>query len=275
MSDQRPPRTWILGDIHGCLQTLERLLEHLGADLALDRFCFVGDIINRGPASLASLRFVMNLGDRAIVTLGNHDLHLLAVLHGLRRPGKRDTISNILAAQDRDAIVDWLRTRPLLHEDPQGFVMVHAGIHPHWSLATARTRARELERALRADDYTDFLAEMYGNEPSLPDDASTRIERLRVSVNVFTRMRFCHLDGQLEFNESGPPMVAADGLLPWYAVPERIPIEPPIYFGHWSAHPAMAPPRVIPTDRGCVWGGYLAGFDVSSAISRSVPAVPA
>lgn len=271
MPDSKP-RTWVLGDVHGCLLPLEALLAKLGADPDKDHFCFVGDIVNRGPASLASLRWVMQLGDRAVVTLGNHDLHLLAVLHGVRKPGKRDTLDNIINAKDRSAIVDWLRTRSILYEHDQGFIMVHAGIHPHWTLDEARHRARELEHALRADDYTHFLADMYGNEPASPGGARTPIERLRVAVNVFTRMRYCHRNGELDFTASGPPAQTPGTLRPWYAVPGRRRIEKPIVFGHWSAHPAMAPPGIVPTDRGCVWGGHLAGFCADLGGMRSVPA---
>jgi len=192
----------VIGDVHGCLGTLEALVKKLGADPDRDHFCFVGDIVNRGPESLNSLRWIMNLGDRAYVTLGNHDLHLLATLHDIRRPGRRDTLDEILAAPDRDQIIDWLRTRPVLHDNIAGFVMVHAGIHPHWSLDQARAMARELEHALAADDYLHFLA--------------------------------------------APPCEAPSHLLPWYAVPGRRKWDKPVVFGHWSAHPAMAPPGIIP-----------------------------
>jgi bis(5'-nucleosyl)-tetraphosphatase (symmetrical) len=260
----------VIGDVHGCLGTLEALVKKLGADPDRDHFCFVGDIVNRGPESLNSLRWIMNLGDRAYVTLGNHDLHLLATLHDIRRPGRRDTLDEILAAPDRDQIIDWLRTRPVLHDNIAGFVMVHAGIHPHWSLDKARAMARELEHALAADDYLHFLADMYGNEPTHPRDATSDHERLRCSVNVFTRMRFCHPDGSLEFDHSAPPCEAPSHLLPWYAVPGRRKWDKPVVFGHWSAHPAMAPPGIIPTDRGCVWKGHLAGFNTDGASMQSV-----
>ncbi len=263
-------RSWVIGDVHGCLGELEALIEQLGADPEHDHFCFAGDIVNRGPASLASLRWVMSLGDRASVTLGNHDLHLLATLHDVRRTGKRDTLDEILAAPDRTTIIDWLRTRPILHDNKAGFVLVHAGIHPHWTLHYARKMARELEQALAADDYADFLAHMYGSEPAHPKDANTRYQRLRASVNVFTRMRFCHRDGRLDFEQSGPPSGAPSQLLPWYALPDRRRWEKPVVFGHWSAHPAIAPAGIIPTDRGCVWGGWLAGFNAEGGSMRSV-----
>lgn len=264
------PNTWVIGDVHGCLQPLEHLLRKLGANLDRDRFCFAGDIVNRGPASFESLRFVMQLGDRAEVTLGNHDLHLLAVLQGIRNPGKRDTLDDILNAPEREKIIYWLRTRSILYEDPHGFTMVHAGIHPHWTLAEARDRARELEQALAADDYADFLAHMYGNVPAHPEDAHSRHERLRSTVNVFTRMRYCTLDGNLDFEHSGPPSLAPPHLLPWYALPGRKPIDGPLVFGHWSAHPAIAPAGIVPTDRGCVWGGWLAGFNAAGGTMSCV-----
>ncbi len=266
------PSSWILGDLHGCVLPLEALLDRLDADLDRDHFYFVGDLVNRGPASLATLRLVMRLGERAIVTLGNHDLHLLAVLHGIRKPGRKDTLSNILSARDRGHIIDWLRHRSVMHETACGDVIVHAGIHPHWTLSEARTRARELESALRSDDYLRFLGEMYGNEPAHPDRATTEIERLRASVNVFTRMRYCHADGRLEFEVSGPPASAPQHLTPWYALPGRQPVPQRIVFGHWSAHPAMAPPGIVPTDRGCVWGGWLAGLSLGTGIMKAVRA---
>ena len=260
---------FVIGDLHGCIKPLKRLLAQLGANTRRDHFHFLGDLVNRGPDSLATLRFVRDLGDRATVVLGNHDLHLLAVLNGIREPSRKDTLGTILRAPDRDELTDWLRSRSILEVDEAaGHVRVHAGIHPRWSLSRAQRHAGEVERALRRKDYRRFLEVMYGNEPRHPDHARDRVERLRSSVNVFTRMRYCLADGSLDFSTSGPP-ADVQLLLPWYRVQHREPIALPILFGHWSAHPAMAPPLIVPMDRGCVWGGNLAGV----AVGGGAPAV--
>lgn len=271
-------RLFAVGDLHGCLDALRRLLDRIGFDPAADRLLFVGDLANRGPDSLGTLRYVRSLGDRATSLLGNHDLHLLAVHHGIRRPGRKDTLDDVLAAPDRDELMDWLRRRPVLHAD-DGVVAVHAGIPPHWSLGDARRRADKLERRLRADDCAGFLADMYGNEPARWNEAHERTAKLRWTVNAFTRMRYCRADGGLDFACSDAPANAPPGLLPWYRVPRAKPLGAPVLFGHWSAHPAMAPPGPVPLDRGCVWGGSLACLRIDAggrdaASMRSVPAEP-
>ena len=273
-------RNFAVGDVHGCLDALRRLLDRVGFDAAADRLLFVGDIVNRGPDSLGALRFVKGLGGAATVLLGNHDLHLLAAHHGVRPPGKKDTFDEILAAPDRDELMDWLARRPVLHVDPDGRrVAVHAGLPACWSLAEARRRAAKLERRLAGDDRRGFLEQMYGDGPARWEDADDGTERLRWTVNAFTRMRLCRPDGALDFSFNEAPAHAPPGLVPWYRVPraaEAGPVGMPVLFGHWSAHPAMAPPGIVPTDRGCVWGGSLAclRLDAPGASMVSVPARP-
>ena len=253
-------RTFVVGDLHGCLDALRRLLDRIGFDPASDRLVFVGDLVNRGPDSLGTLRFVRGLGDAvAAALLGNHDLHLLAARHGLRAPSPKDTLEEILDAPDRDELVDWLRRRPVLHVDEAlGFVAVHAGIPAAWSLDEAARRARALEAVLGGDGLEAFLGTMYGNEPARWEDADGEAARLRYTVNAFTRMRFCRADGALDFTDNGSPVDAPAHLAPWYRVARAAPLPLPVLFGHWSAHPGIAPPGIVPTDRGCVWHGSLA-----------------
>ena len=268
-------RTFVVGDLHGCLDPLRRLLDRIGFEPRADRLVFVGDLVNRGPDSLGTLRFVRDLDACATALLGNHDLHLLAAHHGLRAPSPKDTLGEILAAPDREELVDWLRRRPLLHRDEAlGFVAVHAGVPPAWSLDEAERRARALERTLGGDGLEAFLGRMYGDGPARPEDARDETERLRFAVNAFTRMRFCRADGALELSANGSPVDAPAGLVPWYRARRPEPLALPVLFGHWSAHPAMAPPGIVPTDRGCVWGGSLACLrtDAPGATMVSVPA---
>jgi len=255
--------TYIVGDLQGCLAPLQKMLKQRAFKSAADRLLLVGDLVNRGPASLDTLRFVRDLGDSAITVLGNHDLHLLAVANGVRKPSPKDTLDDILNAPDCDELMDWLRTRPLLYRDNQfGLILVHAGIHAHWDLPLALKLAHELESALSADSYRDFLQHMYGNCPSQWSNNLGKRRRQRFAVNVFTRMRYCRRDGTLDFDHSGPPSSAPPALIPWYRVPRRQLVDQPIVFGHWSSHPGMAPSNILPLDRGCVWGGHLTAFVV-------------
>lgn len=264
--------TYVIGDLQGCLSPLLRLLDHLKYEPANDHLWFVGDLINRGPESLPALRFVKALGSNATTVLGNHDLHLLAVLHGVRKASGKDTLDDIISAPDRDELTHWLVEQPLIHTDEQlGHTLVHAGIHPHWSLEHAHTLAQEVSEALTSD-LENFLQHMYGNSPShWSEDLSTR-KRRRFAVNAFTRMRYCHQDGQLDFDFNGPPSIAPDHLFPWYATPNRKPLNTTIVFGHWSSHPAIAPDYAIPTDRGCVWGGSLTAYAIENKESYWVNA---
>jgi len=263
--------TWVIGDLHGCLEPLERLLHALRYDPASDRLWFTGDLANRGPEPLQTMRYVRDLGDSAITVLGNHDLHLLAVIHGVRKPSPKDTFDRVLAAHDRDELEHWLRRRPLMHTDKAlGATLVHAGIHPHWTLAEARRHARELEEILPTRRFERFVRRLYGDTPARPAVGLDKHDRRRLSVNVFTRMRYCTRGGALDFDCSGPPATAPARLVPWYRVPGRRPLGTRLLFGHWSSHPGMSPSDVLPLDRGCVWGGALVAHALESGETVSV-----
>lgn len=259
--------TYVIGDLQGCLTPLKRLLDHIRYDPASDKLWFVGDLINRGPESLPALRFVKALGSNAITVLGNHDLHLLAVLHGVRKVSGKDTLDEIINAPDRDELTHWLSHQPLIHTDEKlAHTLVHAGIHPNWSLEQAHAMANEVSNALKTD-LNSFLQHMYGNSPSHWSTDLTKRKRHRFTVNAFTRMRYCHGDGQLDFDFNGPPSASPEHLYPWYATPNRQTLPTTIVFGHWSSHPAIAPAYAIPTDRGCVWGGSLTAYAVENQAS--------
>lgn len=249
---------YAIGDIQGCYDELQRLLEQLRFDPASDRLWFAGDLVNRGPASLEVLRFVRNLGEGAVTVLGNHDLHLLAIWRHRDHLRRGDTIAPILEAEDGGELLDWLRRRPLLHHDPNlDTLLVHAGLPPQWDIPTAITCAGEIEQALRGDALDDFIAHMYGNEPYRWNPGLTGWDRLRFAVNCFTRMRYCHADGSLDFQHKGPPGDQPADLLPWYEVPGRASADTRIIFGHWSALGLFGGHNVRALDTGCLWGGSL------------------
>jgi bis(5'-nucleosyl)-tetraphosphatase (symmetrical) len=251
--------TYVIGDLQGCYSTLRRLLDQLRFDPAGDRLWFAGDLVNRGPESLETLRFVKSLGAAALSVLGNHDLHLLAVAAGGRK-GKRDTLGPILSAADRDELLDWLRRLPLLQESADGaFALLHAGLPPQWDLAKARACAREAEAVLAGPDYTVLLAEMYGDQPSVWNETLRGIPRLRFIINCYTRLRYCDRDGRMDFSAKGAPGTQSDGLLPWFSVPRRRSADTTLLFGHWSTLGRVHWPeyRVYCLDTGAVWGGQL------------------
>lgn len=249
---------YAIGDLQGCHAELERLLDRLAFDPSVDRLWFAGDLVNRGPESLAVLRRVRALGDSATVVLGNHDLHLLAVAAGNAKHSKKSTLGAILHAPDRDELLDWLRRRPMLHYDPDlGLTLVHAGLPPQWDLAQALACARELETVLRSDDYAEFMHAMYGNEPVRWSPDLRGIERLRFITNVLTRLRFCTPDGTLALKEKGEIGSQSPGLLPWFRVPGRRTHADRIVFGHWSALGYWSGENVWAIDSGCLWGGAL------------------
>ena len=274
--------TYAVGDLQGCHAPLLALLERLDFDPAADSLWLTGDLVNRGPGSLEVLRLVQSLGDAAVTVLGNHDLHLLAAAADPERRLKRkDTLAAILEAPDRDALLDWLRHRPLVHRG-QGYTLVHAGLPPQWDTAGALERAAEVEAVLRGDHRERFFAHMYGAEPALWDEGLEGWDRLRYITNALTRMRYCDAAGRLDMAEKGPPDRAPAHLVPWYAVPGRASAGERIIFGHWSTL-ALAPPppadlHVYPLDMGCLWGGALVALRLEDAarfqVSCTRAAVP-
>ena len=251
---------YAIGDLQGCDEELRALLARLKFSADRDRLWFVGDLVNRGPGSLATLRIVRALGDNAVVVLGNHDLHLLAVACGVQRRRRSDTLDEVLAAPDRDALIEWLLTRPLAHaEGPD--LMVHAGVVPQWTAARTLALADEVSSALRRDARALF-EHMYGDEPERWDERLAAPERLRFIINVLTRLRLCTADGRVDTSLKGPPPPPPSPLRPWFEHPQRATRNVRVVFGHWSALGLVQQPDVLGLDSGCVWGGSLTAVDL-------------
>ena len=258
--------TYAIGDLQGCFDELRALLEKIGFNPAADRLWFTGDLVNRGSQSLEVLRFVKDLGDRAIIVLGNHDLHLLAVAAGVRKPRANDTFAGILAAPDAEELLWWLRQRPLLHHDiTSGYVLVHAGLPPQWDIEKASRCAREVETVLQSADYREFIAHMYGNEPRQWSDTLSGWDRLRFIINCFTRLRYCDHDGHVALEEKGPPGSQPPKYLPWFELWNHAAGGVKIIFGHWSTLGNHHRPGFYALDTGCVWGGALTALRLGSS----------
>lgn len=253
---------YAIGDLQGCFAPLEELLDVFAFDRARDRLWFVGDLVNRGPDSLACLRFVKGLGDAAITVLGNHDLHLLCVAHGVERARARDTLDAVIAAPDRDELLDWLRTRALFHVDGP-YAMVHAGLLPQWSIAKAASLAREVEAVLSGPGYREFLARLYGDKPRSWDESLQGMDRLRVIVNAMTRLRVCDASGEMALAFKGEPGESHGGWMPWFDVPRRASATHAIVCGHWSALGLRVEANLLSLDSGCVWGRALSAVRLS------------
>jgi bis(5'-nucleosyl)-tetraphosphatase (symmetrical) len=255
---------YLIGDLQGCCDALDRLLAKVGFTPSRDHAYVLGDLINRGPESLKTLRRLQALGGSATCLLGNHDLHFLAVALGVRQAGRSDTLADLLAAPDRPALVEWLRQqRMALHE--RGWLMVHAGVVPQWDLPTTLQLAGEVEARLKAPDLQDFLAVMYGNRPPRWDPCLAGDDRLRFAVNVLTRIRFVQADGTLDFDTKDGSAEAPAGLYPWFEAPGRQTSDVPIAFGHWSTLGLVNRPDLLALDTGCVWGGQLTAVRVEGA----------
>lgn len=246
----------MIGDVQGCDDALERLLAHIGFSPSRDTLYLLGDLVNRGPQSLAVLRRVMALEGAARCVLGNHDLHLLALTQGVRKPHRSDTLQAVLDAPERPALIDWLRAQPLALQ-AHGWLMVHAGVLPQWTAGQAVALANEVHDVLAGPQWTDFLQQMYGNRPNHWDDRLQGTERLRVVVNALTRLRFCSAEGVMDFDTKDSAEAAPPGCLPWFDVPGRRTAATPVAFGHWSTLGLVQRPDVLALDTGCVWGGCL------------------
>jgi bis(5'-nucleosyl)-tetraphosphatase (symmetrical) len=247
---------YAIGDLQGCFSALERLLAKIRFDATHDRLWFVGDLVNRGPESLRCLRFVRSLGDAAVTVLGNHDLHLVCVAEGVEKSRPRDSIEDVLAAPDRDTLVDWLRRRPLMHAEG-GFALVHAGLLPQWSVKRALSLAAEVEAVLRGSDYRALLARMYGDKPDRWRDGLRGFDRMRVIVNAMTRMRVCDDKGAMVLGFKGEPGESSDEWTPWFDAPQRRSRDHVMVCGHWSALGRVVRDDLLALDSGCVWGGSL------------------
>ena len=246
---------WI-GDIQGCDAPLGKFMDQVGFSASRDRLYVLGDLVNRGPASLEVLRRLSNLGNSVKCVLGNHDLHLLAVNAGAKKPGKNDTIGAVLEAPDKSELLTWLRQQSLalFSED---VLMVHAGVLPQWSLSETLTLARELENILRGPDADEFFLQMYGNEPAQWQSNLQGMARWRCVLNALTRLRFCNASGRMEFETKEGLAKAPTGFMPWFEVPHRQTANITIAFGHWSTLGAVQRKDVWALDTGCVWGGCL------------------
>ncbi len=251
--------TYAIGDIQGCLEPLQCLLQEIKFNPSKDKLWLAGDLINRGPDTLETLRFLYRLRDSITIVLGNHDLHFIAVYYGLRKRGKNDTLDELLRAPDCADLVYWLRQQKLVHHDPRlNFTMVHAGIPPQWDLSEALAYAREVENVLQTDKIEIFLSGMYGNLPSRWDNNLAGVDRLRLITNYFTRMRFCSAEGELELQTKESVDAAPIGFAPWFSFAERKTWDQRILFGHWAALEGRTDvENVYALDTGCVWGGSL------------------
>lgn len=258
---------YAIGDIQGCYDELRLLLDAVEFDCSHDQLWFVGDLVNRGPKSLQTLRFVKSLGAAAVTVLGNHDMHLIASVLSMSKIGKKDTLAEILRAPDRDEVIHWLRHKPLFHHGVE-FCLLHAGLPPQWDFELTKRIAAETEDAIQGADHEQFFKFMYGNKPSLWQDNLSKSERLRFAVNCFTRLRFCTAEGGLDFFHKGPPGSQPDNLLPWYAVPGRKSAGMRIIFGHWSTLGFYRDYNCHCIDTGCLWGGQLTALKLQEEPQR-------
>lgn len=261
---------YAIGDLQGCYDPFRRLLDSIEFDPAADRLWLAGDLVNRGPKSLKTIRYVKSLGDAAVTVLGNHDLHLLALSQGVVRFGKRfESLTRLLDAPDLDEIVDWLRRRPLAYYSTEyDTLLVHAGTHPRWTIKKTLARAAEIEKELRGEDFAALLGKMYGNSPAVWSGGLGGYKRLRFIINCLTRMRMLTPDLHLNMAHTGAPWRARRGLKPWFDVDRAAWDGTRIAFGHWSQLGLIVLPDLLSLDTGCVWGRQLTAIRIDTRIPR-------
>ncbi|MBU6224972.1 MAG: symmetrical bis(5'-nucleosyl)-tetraphosphatase [Burkholderiales bacterium] len=258
---------YLIGDVQGCDDALERLLQHIDFSPSRDKLYMLGDMVNRGPQNLQVLRRLMEFGSSAQCVLGNHDLHLLAVSLGARKSNDSDTIQDVLNAPERDALLHWLRHQHMaLHIG--NVLLVHAGVLPQWTAEKTMALAGEVESLLRSDALGDFIAHMYGGMPNQWDDALTGHDRIRIIVNAFTRMRYCNAQGAMDFSYKKSPENAPVGQIPWFDLPNRLTQQTVVAFGHWSTLQLAPRADVVCLDDGCLWGGCLSALRLEDANLR-------
>lgn len=263
MPHNRAMSVYLIGDIQGCDAALQRLLEKLAFSPSRDQLFVLGDLVNRGPDSAGTLRRLMGLGGAVRCVLGNHDLHLLAIAAGASKTKRLDTVSDLLNAPDREAMLDWLRHQHLAMQ-AHGVLMVHAGVLPSWTATQTLSLAAEVEQVLRGPDASDFFHQMYGNQPSAWHEDLRGMDRIRVIVNALTRLRFCSAEGVMEFETKEGADQAPAGFMPWFDVPGRLTAQDTVAFGHWSTLGWLNRPDVWALDSGCVWGGCLSALRLAN-----------
>jgi bis(5'-nucleosyl)-tetraphosphatase (symmetrical) len=262
--------TYAIGDVQGCYEPLQRLLQHIGFDPASDRLWFAGDLVNRGPDSLSVLRFIKNLGDQVVAVLGNHDLFLLAVAEGIATVRPEDTLQGILAAPDRAELLAWLRQQHLLYHEGL-FAMVHAGLLPQWTIDEAEKLAREVETGLQGPSYREILKASYPSKHLQWSSDLTGPTRLATIIKVLTRLRACSADGRMESSFNGHPDRIPSGYFPWFKIPGRLREETTIVCGHWAALGLHCEERILAIDSGCVWGRKLTAVRLEDRKIFQVP----
>ncbi len=264
--------TYAIGDIQGCFDELQALLTKINFDPQHDTLWFCGDLVNRGPKSLEVLRFVQDLGEKAITVLGNHDLHLLAIYYQKKKVSGNDSLLQTIQAEDAPALMNWLKERPLAHYDPHhNCLLIHAGLAPQWGLQTAIQCAEELQNVLRHGEYLDFFANMYGDLPNRWEDGLQGWDRLRFIVNTFTRLRYCDPDGHYAMKPKGAPGSQPDDLIPWFEHPDVQQHGFTTLFGHWSTLGVHQTRTTISLDSGCLWGGSLTALRLEDRQLFSLP----
>ena len=265
--------TYAIGDLQGCFFSFQDLLKKIQFNPVHDRLWFVGDLINRGPGSLDVMRWMLEHQSSVVTVLGNHDLHTLVVAEGFVSAHRSDTIQSLLDAPDAPELLRWLRHQPLVHFE-HGYLMVHAGLLPEWTVDQAMALGAEVHLALQAPNYREFLQHMYGNDPKRWDDGLNGWDRLRVITNAMTRLRICSADGEMEFKFKGELQNIPDGYQPWFELSHRASVNTPIVFGHWSALGLQHTNNVSSLDTGCLWGGHLSAMRLEDRQIFQVPCHP-